>query len=95
MIVTGTQIATGAGGTGGTGAGVILLNMWMKKHGYAPLEPEEVTAVMTVISPVATVALAILMAFISKFLKWANILVPGVNEPTVPAAQPAADASKP
>jgi len=98
MAVTAKQIATGAGGTGSSGAGIILLDMLLKAHGKPPLQPEEAVAVMTIVSPVATVVFAVLMALLTKLLGWLHIMVPGVNEPAdapsattaVPATPPAA-----
>ncbi|MDE2104690.1 MAG: hypothetical protein KGL39_46065 [Patescibacteria group bacterium] len=75
------QMATGAGGAGSSGAGIILLNWWLKAHNHQELEPQQVAAIMTVVAPVTTVILAVIMALLMKFLNWAKIQVPGVNEP--------------
>lgn len=81
-----TQVAIGGGSTGGTSAGVILLNMWLKHHGHAALQPEEAVAVVGVVSPVIHIAVMILLAILMKILGWLSIEIPGLQKVEADAA---------
>lgn len=80
MASTTQQVVTAAGSTGGTGAGVILLNMYLKAHGYQSLEAQEAIAVMAVVSPIVHVFGLIGFAVLFKIIGWLKLDVPGITQ---------------
>lgn len=72
---TTATVTTGAGAYGGATAGTILLNMWLKRHGYEQLEPDQAMAVVAVAGPPLHTALLIVSAVVKALLRKVGVTV--------------------
>lgn len=79
-VSLGKGLGFAGGGLGGSGGSTILLNMWLKGHGFQALTAEEATAVMTAIWPIIVIVLLISAALLVKFLKFIRLEVPGLTD---------------